>query len=323
MVNAMEPHRLSSPYLETPSGKKQHIDSLFAQYLISDRARKTIIRTLRARDVTKDESMGAKRPDENEGGRDEEGVVKSGDLGTFLVSLKKSRIVCLAVGQVLNFRKGKSKQNLWKMHMDDLDSERLAATVAVQVIELAPQWEGPDKVWKWTTDYIQIQERSTGILTQAHFSVRIPGKNFLPLPITPAYGQRPPVWTIVHAHLDDALTDHWNALEPESQFIFKNLATIPQLSAKDIRLPYKSPTDENQFVAEDVPVDAPQLPANTSVICKVCGDSLKVKDMREHVGTHVLRARRFLELNPTTGDRISEYDNQPMDNVVSSTSRNC
>jgi len=321
-VNPTVPHRLESPYLDMPSGKRRHIDSLFAEFLVSDRARKTIIRTLRARDVTKDESMGSKRPDEDEEVRDEEGVVKSGDLGTFLVSLKESRTVCLAVGQVLNFRKGKSKQNHWRMKMDDLDSEHLGATVAVQMIDLAPRGDVPDKVWRWTKDYIQIQERSTGILTQAHFSVRIPGKNFAPLLITPSYSQQSPVWMIAHQDLDDALTDHWESLNPESQFVFKNMALIPQLSAKNIRLPYKSPTNEAQFVVKDLPVDAQQLPANTSVPCKVCGESHRVKGMREHVGTHILRARRLLELDPTSGDKISEYDQQSMDNLVSSNSSN-
>lgn len=179
-VNPTAPCRLASPYLEMPSGKKRHIDSLFARYLISraDRARKTIIRTLRARDVTKDEYMGSKRPDEDEEGRDEAGVIKSGDLGTFLVSLRENRTVCLAVGQVLNFRKGKSNQNLWRMHMDDLDSELLAAAtvaIAIQVIDLGTLHRiGEDQRRSgnglWTTDYIQIQERSTGILTASSSS---------------------------------------------------------------------------------------------------------------------------------------------------------
>jgi hypothetical protein len=316
IVNPTSPRCLASPYLDMPSGKRRHIDSLFAEFLVSDRARKSIIRTLRARDVTKEESMGSKRPDEEEEERDEDGMIKSGDLGRFLVCLKESRTICLAAGQVLKFRKGKSKQNLWGMHMDDLDSERLAVTVSVQVIDLAPHWDvSGNKIWKWTKEYIQIKGRSTGILTQAHFSVWIPGKNFTPLSITPVYNQQPPVRTIAHQDLDDALTDHWESLEPESLFIFKNLAMIPQLSAKDIRLPYKSPTNEPQFVVKDIPVNAPQLSANKKVPCNICGEFLKIKDMREHVGTHALRTRRLLELDPA--DKIIEYDHQPMDNLVS------
>jgi len=87
----------------------------------------------------------------------------------------------------------------------------------------------------------------------------------MPLPIIPTYIQQSPIWTIAHQDLADALTDHWESLNPESQSIFKNLAMLPQLSAKDIQLPYKSPTNETQFVAEDIPVDAPQLPANTRI----------------------------------------------------------
>lgn len=82
-------------------------------------------------------------------------IVKSGDLGAFLVRLPQN-VVCLVVGEVLNFRGATSRKLVGSAKIEDLEVESgpNALTVAIQVLDLAAKVAGQNITWNWTKEYI-------------------------------------------------------------------------------------------------------------------------------------------------------------------------
>ena len=80
------PSQLRKMYIEIEGGRKQHIDALVAEFLTAERARKSVTRTLRVKDITVEESIRRiEKLNIPDIGNEETDLVKSGDLGSFLV----------------------------------------------------------------------------------------------------------------------------------------------------------------------------------------------------------------------------------------------
>lgn len=93
-------------------------------------------------------------------------------------------MICLAVGEVLNFRGATSRKLVGSAKVEDLEVEcgPNALTVAIQVLDLAAKVAGQKTIWNWTKEYVQTKENQKGYTsTQTQCVTRIPGFNFFPI----------------------------------------------------------------------------------------------------------------------------------------------
>ena len=90
----------------------------------------------------------------------------------------------------------------------------------------------------------------------------------------------------------------WAALRPESSEILNSIKILPEVISS--ALPYQlmdSDSLENSipqlvrtdFLIEDEPK---KLKAKDRIVCRLCSNVLSLKDMRRHVGVHILRHQR-------------------------------
>ncbi|KAF8165171.1 hypothetical protein B0H34DRAFT_830366, partial [Crassisporium funariophilum] len=298
ILNPSEETRRTTPYL-TVGTRQRHIDALFAEMLVSDKARKSTIRTLRAQGVTIAETITRQRGqkiDSSEHQIDGD-VIKCGDLGGFLVCVADK--VCLAVGEVLNFRQGTSRNNLQAVNIDDLESGTgtKLTSVAVQVLDLSSdvQVDGVANLsWEWTENYIQTSRGKDGVTNPKHFTARLPGKSFYPLGPDVKVGRNDqPVWSLEHSDLITTLKDAWESLNPDADEIITNVELLPEIFGEG--LPYKTSVGIPNFMIDNPPVQLEKLAAKDQVPCKLCGKILRLNQMRNHVGGHILRSLRTRE----------------------------
>ena len=298
---------LSQMYIEVEGGRKRHIDALVAEYLTAERARKSITRTLRVKDITVEESIRRIEklniPDISNEDTD---IVKSGDLGAFLVRLPQN-VICVAVGEVLNFRGASSRKLVGSAKVEDLEVESgpNALTVAIQVLDLTANVAGQNITWNWTKEYIQTKENQQGFTTQTQCVTRIPGFNFFPITAGIDIGaDNRPVWSIRNEDLRAILDVAWESLHPTTDEIITNLEYLPQFFPINAQLPYKLPSGARQLLVADPPVQlAAKLDPTQEIACKLCGETkILVSKMRDHVGAHILRALRIRGMDIDEGD---------------------
>ncbi|KAF8162739.1 hypothetical protein B0H34DRAFT_805390 [Crassisporium funariophilum] len=277
ILNPSEETRRTTPYL-TVGTRQRHIDALFAEMLVSDKARKSTIRTLRAQGVTIAETIMRRRGqkiDSSEHQIDGD-VIKCGDLGGFLV-----RVADKAV------------------NIDDLESGTgtKLTSVAVQVLDLSSdvQVDGVANLsWEWTENYIQTSRGKDGVTNPKHFTARLPGKSFYPLGPDVKVGRNDqPVWSLEHSDLITTLKDAWESLNPDADEIITNVELLPEIFGEG--LPYKTSVGIPNFMIDNPPVQLEKLAAKDQVPCKLCGKILRLNQMRNHVGGHILRSLRTRE----------------------------
>ena len=319
ILNPSAATQRSTPYLLVGT-KQRHIDALVAERLVSERARKSTIRTLHAQGVTIDETIQHRRgqnlnsAESDAGGID---VVKCGDLGGVLVRLGDK--VCLAVGEILNFRQGTSRNNLKAVNMNDLETETgpKVTSIAIQVLDLSavPKTDGMmDFTWQWTRDYVQTLNTKDGITNKKHYTVRIPGKNFYALgPDVKVDDEDTPVWSLADSDLKSTLDDAWASLNPDADEIITNIESLPEILGTG--LPYKTSTGILQLYISSVPVQLTKLTAKDKIPCRLCGEVLRLSKMRNHIGGHILRSLRTRD---TEQDEEKIVDAHEIDNEVSS-----
>ncbi|KAF8056034.1 hypothetical protein FPV67DRAFT_1457452 [Lyophyllum atratum] len=301
ILNPTQKKRLDEPYLLV-DGKMQHIDTLVARMLISDRARKLTTCTLRAQGVTVDETMRRLRNLNNPPTPDNDtNLVKSGDLGGFLLRVVDQ--VCLAVGEALNFRRGNSRSAMSSVDIEDLEHNTgsKAVSVAVQILDLkahVPDRQINEPTYRWTKDYVQQQASKDGVINQRHLATRIPGSAFLPLgPDIVSAQDSSPVWALKPSDLKDTLKIAWDDMNPDSDEIVDNLEALPKILAAVPGLPYKSLTGDPELCITALPVEinVSKRDGREKLPCRLCGTQLPLSKMRNHVGTHILRALRIAQ----------------------------
>jgi hypothetical protein len=292
-------------YLDVGGSKQRHIDSIVAGHLVSDRARKSIQRNLRVRDVTINESIQrVNELNDPDGLSDQTHLVKRGDLGAFLVQLPNR--VCLAVGEVLFFQQG--NKDLHYIKAEDLaqESGSKKTTITAQILHLtspSPSSSSSSTVpqWEWTRKYMCLQPNKQGVVSQKSYTIRIPGPRFSPLSPTIAAdpsNQYITTWALKHTDLVSVMDDCWASLTPDDDGFLGNLATVPKVSTLDAGLPYQSGSGQSELVIADqistrtTPII--KLNGGIKVACKICKTPVKLKEMRHHVGgQHILLALRL------------------------------
>jgi hypothetical protein len=289
-------------------GIKQHKSAVVAARLASDRARKVTTRPLRAQGVTVEESVGRKFRiwEDSIDGDVTDDLVKSGDLGGFLTRVGQS--ICLAVGEVLNFRQGNNRTNLVSVKFDDLDATGTKEiSVAVQILELVPYTDENNNLsWSWPRKYVKIQSTRGNTITERNFATRIPGSIFLPLgPSIVADRSQNKTWSFQHEELQTVLEEAWEALRPETDEIIDNLELLPMVMSSEtfpycpdasLAPPYlyNMPNSSGNGESESLPSGDVQasIGRNDKIPCKLCNHDFILADMRNHVGKHILRAHR-------------------------------
>ncbi|KAF8181781.1 hypothetical protein BJ912DRAFT_806303, partial [Pholiota molesta] len=294
---------IKKSYLDVGDSKQRHIDSIVAERLVSDRARKSIQRNLRVRDITINESIQRVHElNDPDGLPDQSHLVKRGDLGAFLVQLPDK--VCLAVGEVLFFQQG--QKDLQYINANDLvqDSGPKKTSITAQILHLTLPKSQPssstEAQWEWSRKYMCLQTNKEGIVSQKSYTIRIPGRRFVPLTPTVAAdpsNQHITTWALKHTDLIAVMDDCWASLTPDDDDFLGNLATIPKVPTLDAGLPYQSGlgTYSPLVIADQSSRNIPVVKLNggARVSCKICATLVKLKEMRHHVGSqHILLALR-------------------------------
>lgn len=104
-------------------------------------------------------------------------------------------------------------------------------------------------------------------------------------------------WGIDHAQLEEILDEVWQALDPnDEQALAENVEALPVITLTN--LPYSAGRTPC-FIVQDVPsslIPTTKLSGQNKVPCRLCGKSMKLIKMREHIGMHILQALRKLRL---------------------------
>jgi hypothetical protein len=127
-------------------------------------------------------------------------------------------------------------------------------------------------------------------------------------PLAPSLAARPlsgsklddsvyPTWRIPSQQLQLVLNALWDSLEPESEKILGNVTMLPSLN-NPATLPYRDINGDESLLVKDIPgCLLPQQKHNGKDIlpCFLCGEKTALKNMRNHVGGHILRTFRAVD----------------------------
>lgn len=289
------------------NGKKLYKPTIIARMLQSlSSARKTTHRPSRAQGVALENLVKRQFQSRNhaadEDTSDDGSKLKAGDLGAILT--KASNQICLSVAEILNFRQGVSKMNLGFIEYDDLEAQGpRSVTLATQILKLAPKTIKVDSgdeilIWQWTKEYIQTQQSKDQSITQRNFGIRIPGSIFHPLgPMIVNDDGGNPTWGLTDSYLKEILDQAWAELDPEGDDILATIKLLPEITGDGV--PYRL-GDLNltpQFVVPNLSaiVNLIELKGDTEIPCHLCGAQQLLRNMRNHVGKHILLSLRDMD----------------------------
>ncbi|KAH6884031.1 hypothetical protein BKA70DRAFT_1074403, partial [Coprinopsis sp. MPI-PUGE-AT-0042] len=278
------------------NGKVALKASLVASKLTSDRARKVVIRTLRAQGTTASDLTGRTKRLEAMRQRSEAStihMVYAGDVGAFLIR-SEGRIFLSAAG-ILNFTLGSSPA-VFAIEAEKLNSKDLV--VAVQLLNLI--FDEETQLWVWDHSYLQhTAPKPSGLLTTTDFSLKVPGAQFYPLApqLVPALNapgddSTETTYGLEAKSLQNVCDTAWLNLKPDSEEILHNIQLLPEYHATPGHLPYSTSTG-NFFTIQSAPSFAIiKRDAMEEVQCRLCPFKTELRAMRNHVGTHILWSNR-------------------------------
>jgi hypothetical protein len=289
---------------------KHYIPTLITNLLSRNRELRTLVTTrgLRAQGETIEKALRKKHLQLNSSGDNLDvsgGKIKAGDLGAILV--RTGLEICLAVGEILNFRQGTSNINLASVNISDLDGKSSkSTTIAMQFLQLVAHQDTNQSdsklTWWWPQEYIQIQDSQRGPVIQRHFVLRVPGRLFHPLSPSIIHNSAGhPIWSLSHSSLEEALGSAWASLDPDSNSILQTISDLPIILGPGLeKLPYRLLEDEAWMLCipkEDIPIqlDAVKLSGDDERKCHFCNTITRISMMRQHVGQHILKAHRDVE----------------------------
>lgn len=232
--------------------------------------------------------------------------MKSGDLGAILTCVGDQ--ICLAVVEALNFRQGTSKINLAAVNVNDLDADGAKVTTMVlQILELVaqePKKETEELTWWWPQNYIQIQDNQGGPMLQQHLVTWVSRKLFHLLSPKIIYNSAGhPVWSLNHSDLERTLDHAWTDLSLDSTEIVETVKMLPKISGPGLqKLPYWLLEDKTWKLYVDnhdipIPLTLVKFGGDKWKSCHFCQQIFCISEMRNHVGTHILKALHDVEDN--------------------------
>ncbi|PIL27027.1 hypothetical protein GSI_10166 [Ganoderma sinense ZZ0214-1] len=298
------PARFSADMFLMVDGRKYLKASIVAIILTAKRARKVIMRTLRARGVTIDDLRGTDHMRLNSDDATGSNSVKSGDVAATLIRIGSD--ISLAVVEIVEFTVEAEKTSSRRTAVNLADLERRTSGIKVLVQVLKLRWasdRAAGVAWLWDHAYAKLESSSTTAKSRSQHTLTVPGHLLLPLaPDIVPVSSNPSTdnasisssitWSLLHTALQDALDVSWNALSPTTEDIITTIEDVPLIKSSD-SLPYHH--GDEVFTVPDIPtVIAIEKPANgnSPIVCYLCGTKLPLKNMRNHVGHHIMYSMR-------------------------------
>ncbi|KAJ3827679.1 hypothetical protein F5880DRAFT_1440754, partial [Lentinula raphanica] len=131
--------------------------------------------------------------------------------------------------------------------------------------------------------------------TQKQFRITIPGHLVHPIAADLEESSRcsslPTTWQFSNADLANSREYAWSELSPDTPDEFpSNLEALPTFPMIIAHIPYRNAAGKSAFVIENIPLQAlaSKKDASSEIKCFICGISMKLSDMRTHVGSHIL-----------------------------------
>lgn len=151
---------------------------------------------------------------------------------------------------------------------------------------------------------------------QCHLSIQVSGGHFFVLGPMLADEDGKPTWAIRDSELETVLLEAWSSIydEDNSDKTAERIQQLPIINT-GFGLPYHNLNTRPSFCVANVPilkvVTVGQKKAADKLKCYLCGKTVQLRDMRSHVGRHILLSLREcqdLELLPdTTVSASSDY----------------
>lgn len=104
------------------------------------------------------------------------------------------------------------------------------------------------------------------------------------------------MWSLDHSDLERALDDAWNDLDPEADDLLQSISGLPEIFGPGLnQLPYKlleKGTTMLYIPYTSIPVqlNLVKLAGNDQQACLICGEEFHISEMRNHIGTHILKS---------------------------------
>ncbi|KAI1795787.1 hypothetical protein LXA43DRAFT_1090426 [Ganoderma leucocontextum] len=296
------PARFPADMFLTVDGRQYLKASIVAILLTAKRARKVIMRTLRARGVTIDDLRGNDHMRLNSDDAIGGNSVKSGDIAATLVRIGGD--ICLAVVEIVEFlgEGEKASTRRTAVELDELERRGAGIKVLVQVLKLRCQSDISDNasevawLWEHVPGYL--------LLPLAPDIIRLPAD-------PPSDNQATPpgiTWSLPQSQLQDAIDISWKALSPTTEDVIVNVEDLPTLKPSD-SLPYRyrNGPEDAALTVPDIPVFiSTEKPAdgNSPVACYLCRSKIPLKNMRNHVGHHIMYSMRDVPDALLKGDEV-------------------
>jgi len=142
--------------------------------------------------------------------------------------------------------------------------------------------------------------------TKYLFVVEIP--SFFLHPLAPSVVHKPPpgsltdksrypTWRLSSKDLQTVLDSLWDSLEPQTDRIMGNVHMLPSIKNSDA-LPYQHLDGRKEFFMKDLPdclTPKEKYSANDKLSCHFCREKVKLSQMRNHVGGHILGGLQGVE----------------------------
>jgi hypothetical protein len=183
--------------------------------------------------------------------------------------------------------------------IDDLEDADKQIKILGQIICLS---SSPKKEsWDWNRHYMPLDiDSQDNRLTHCQYVLEL--ASVLAYPLAPTLVTKPPpsskleesnypTWRIPSEQLESALDALWDSLEPESERILGNVTLLLSIT-NPAALPYPDINGNESLLVKDIPdcLLPHQKHSGKDILpCFLCGKSTILKDIRNHVGGHILR----------------------------------
>jgi hypothetical protein len=220
--------------------------------------------------------------------------MKNGDLVATLV--RSGNKICLAVLETTGFQFLKEKVAQTITALDDLENSNNQIKISGQIIDLQAS---SSSSWEWTKKYLSLDSSSQDKkLTRCQFVLEIP--SCLTHPLAYSIAAKPmsgsaqasyyPTWKLASTDIHAVLDSLWESLEPETEKIIGNVELLPTINNSN-SLPYCDHSNNVTLFVENIPeclIPHQKLVSKDKILCFLCGKVMKLNNMRNHVGSHIL-----------------------------------
>ncbi|KAH6904033.1 hypothetical protein BKA70DRAFT_1512940 [Coprinopsis sp. MPI-PUGE-AT-0042] len=297
-LNPLPPSKKASSYIVDDAGKKVSKHTVVAR-LVAESSRKAVNREFRVRGDTVGSILKGKKREAEiaELLDDRQDHVGQGDPGAILVRVEQ--MVCLALVDILTFRKGGAKPDLQSIPYDDLSLSSMS--VLVQLMSMTPAMHHTKLQWLWSGTYLSHRAHPMHVTKRSKkdYTMRVPASGFYPLaPAIQQGADGKSTWVFEHSELVDAMKLLWKDLQPATNDALSNLKSLPTIdyTGESPTLPLATNlTGETLSLHVLDPLIASvgvKLATGTKVPCRLCNKQITVNGMRNHVGIHLLKSHR-------------------------------